>query len=110
MEHMTILTDQLSSALTELADNFLEGLGILPSTSFDFDPYLTSPRQLPSYPGAFPNEPDGLAPYVYQPLFAGLWIQVLRLEPGRVDDPIKCSLHSVQLSNRATQYDALSYV
>ena len=47
---------------------------------------------------------------IYEPLPAGEFIRVLRLQPGDTDQDIKCSLEIVDIEQSKGSYEALSYV
>ncbi|KAI4638359.1 hypothetical protein J4E93_010159 [Alternaria ventricosa] len=47
---------------------------------------------------------------IYEPLPAGEFIRVLKLQPGDTDHDIKCSLEIVDLEQSKGSYEAISYV
>lgn len=47
---------------------------------------------------------------IYEPLPAGEFIRVLKLEPGETDQDIECSLEIVDIEQSKDSYEALSYV
>ena len=47
---------------------------------------------------------------IYEPLPAGEFIRVLRLQPGDTDQDIKCSLEIVDIEQSKGSYEAISYV
>jgi len=47
---------------------------------------------------------------IYEPLPAGEFIRVLKLQPGETDQDIRCSLDVVGIENSKDSYEAISYV
>ncbi len=69
--------------------------------------YLDSRLLLHSSPSSSPHPHHPLKISLYQPL-KGSEIRLLRLNPGRWDDPIECDLEVVALEDNPS-YAALSY-
>ncbi|KAF7676362.1 hypothetical protein GT037_005867 [Alternaria burnsii] len=52
----------------------------------------------------------GLANTIYEPLPQGEFIRVLKLQPGKAEDDIQCSLDTIQIGTSKDAYEAISYV
>ncbi|RYN86104.1 hypothetical protein AA0120_g8480 [Alternaria tenuissima] len=52
----------------------------------------------------------GLANTIYEPLPQGEFIRVLKLQPGKAEDDIQCSLETIGIGTSKDAYEAISYV